>query len=300
MFRRAQGASRVALDGVSLRVERGEWVALLGPNGSGKSTLIRILATLDRPDSGRVAVVGHEVGTAAGDRSARGRLGVVFQRPGLDPLLTVRENLEMQAALVGLDRGEAAGRARSAAEALGVADRMTDRVGALSGGLARRVDLARAVVFEPEVLLLDEPTAGLDHAARMDLLDLLGRRRAESGGLLTVVMATHLMDEAERATRVVMLHEGRIVADGEPGALRKTLGGHVIVAGRDRARMLEDAGLTVRKTEREAMGTGKAEAVERAVVELARIGAAFNVGPPTLGDVYLTFAGQRLDGVEHP
>jgi ABC-2 type transport system ATP-binding protein len=300
-----ENGRRVALAGVSLRVEVGAWLALLGPNGSGKSTLLRVLATLERPESGDVRVLGEAVagGGASGAslRRARAKLGVVFQSPGLDPLLTVRENLLCQGALHGLDRGESDRRAGSLAPELGVADRLDDRVGRLSGGLARRVDLARALLGEPELLLLDEPTAGLDHASRADFLDTLERRReaARAGGRpLTIVMTTHLMDEADHADRVALIDRGRIVAEGAPSELRAALGGSVLVAPPALEEELRTAGLAVSIVRGEAVGSGDGPAVERAANALVRRGCAFRVGPPTLGDVYLARTGRRLSGAE--
>jgi ABC-2 type transport system ATP-binding protein len=285
----------VALDGVALRVERGEWLALLGPNGCGKSTLLRMLATLERVHSGAASLLGHALdGGAASLHAARRRLGVVFQNPGLDPLLTVRENLLLQAALIGVSRTEAERRARAAAESLGIADRFERRVSTLSGGLARRADLARALLAEPEILLLDEPTNGLDVEARRGLMDLLDQRRLASLTPITIVMTTHLLDEAERATRVALMHAGRIVAEGTPADLRRALGGRVLVTRAEQASAVEAAGLTVKIDSGDVIGCGEADAVERAVLALTRAGASFSVAPPTLADVYRAHTGSRL------
>lgn len=288
------GISRTALDGVGLRVEAGEWVALLGPNGSGKSTLLRMLATLEPGDAGGnlrifdAAVPGREA-------IVRARLGVVFQKPGLDSLLTVAENLRMQGALFGLARAESAERARRMAERLGVADRLSDRVGSLSGGLARRVDLARALLCEPDLLLLDEPTTGLDLDARRQFLGALDEIRS-ARPRMAIVMTTHLMDEAERAGRVLMLSEGRVVAEGSPADLRGSVGSRVVTAEGKWREEMERNGLTVRGADdgRGVVGAGDEAAVARACEALLRYGAAFAVGPATLGDVYLARTGRTL------
>lgn len=287
--------ARTALDAVSLTVQRGEWLALLGPNGSGKSTLLRLIATMDRPDSGGLSVLNADpAGPRAALRELRARLGVVFQRPGLDALLTIRENLLLQAALLGIVRSEVENRVRNVAGALGIIDRLGSRVSTLSGGLARRADLARALLCEPELLLLDEPTAGLDLDARAALPDLLDQRRRSALKPFTIIMTTHLMDEAERATRVALMHEGRLVAEGRPAELRRALGGNVVVTRSDSASVLESSGLTLTRSTPEAVGAGSPEAVEKAAVALARASVPFTVGPPTLADVYFAHTGARL------
>lgn len=286
--------ARAALDGVSLTLRRGEWLTLLGPNGSGKSTLLRLIATLESPQSGTVTILSERASGAAAMRALRARLGVVFQKPALDSLLTVRENLMLQASLLGVTRGAADDRVRTVASALGFLDRMSSRVSTLSGGLARRVDIARALLCEPELLLLDEPSAGLDLDSRSALLDLIDQRRGASLKPLTVVLSTHLMDEAERGTRVALLHAGKIIAEGRPADLRRALGGRVVCVPTASAAILESSGLTLTRTTPEAVGTGSAEAVERAVLTLTREGVAFTVGPPTLADVYFAHTGARL------
>lgn len=286
-YRRRGRDDLAALAGVSLRIEPGEWVALLGPNGSGKSTLVSLLTGLERGE-GRVMVLDAPAGTNAS------RVGVVFQRPSLDPLLTVRENLTTQAALYGLTGGAARGRVETVAGMLAVADRLGDRVKTLSGGLARRVDLARALVHEPEVLILDEATAGLDLVARQSFMDAIAGLRD-----LTILMTTHLMDEAERADRVVMLCEGRIVADDAPVSLRNAHGGQVIRSSGDQATaLLQDAGLRVRHGDGQVTASVPAEdgALRAIVSRLADERVAFEVGPPTLGDAYLQLTGTPLEG----
>lgn len=209
---------RTALAGVHLEVMPGERVGLLGPNGSGKTTLFRAVSTLLRPDAGTVEVDGHDA--VREPLAVRRRLGVVFQDAALDRMLTVREALGLQAALVGAP----ASRVDDLLEALSLADRADSRVGTLSGGLARRTDLARGLLHAPALLLLDEPTTGLDTLARRELWGTLDALRATSAQLV----ATHLMDEAERCDRVVVLHEGQVVADATPDALRATLGGDTL------------------------------------------------------------------------
>ncbi len=293
-------AARTALVGVTITIRRGDWLGLLGPNGSGKSTLLRILATLDRADSGEIDYFNAPAALSKGRTALRARLGVAFQRPALDPLLTVRENLILQASLSGVVRFEAEDKARAVAAEMNLSDRMHSRVATLSGGLARRADIARALLGDPEILLLDEPTAGLDLDSRASLIDLLDQRRAAPGRPLTIIMTTHMMDEAERAGRVALMHQGRIVAEGAPAELRRALGNHVVVARAEAASLLESAGLTLTRSAPEAVGAGSPEAVERAAVALTRAASPFSVAPPTLADVYFAHTGARLGGEASP
>jgi ABC-2 type transport system ATP-binding protein len=215
---------RESLRGLSFSVGAGDVFALLGPNGGGKSTLFKIICTLLRPTSGTVEVFG--VDAVRDPARARRRLGVVFQHPAVDPWLTVVENLRTHAHLYGL-RGTVLPRLiERALERFGLTPRADDRVGTLSGGLRRRVELAKALLTEPPLIILDEPSAGLDPAARRDLLQELARLRDDAG--TTIVLTTHLMDEATVCDRVGILHEGRLVAIGAPSALTEAIGGDVL------------------------------------------------------------------------
>jgi ABC-2 type transport system ATP-binding protein len=284
---RRRTPSRTALDAVSLRVPERQFVALLGPNGSGKSTLLRILATLDAPTSGAITILGR-----ARAIDARADLGVVFQHEALDPLLTSRENLRLQASLFGLSARDAADAIERVASTLDVADRLDDRAASLSGGLRRRVDLARALLASPRLLLLDEPTTGLDHAARVAFLDAIDDLRRASP--ITVVLCTHLMDEADRAQRVVMLSEGRIVADDAPTNLRASLGGAVLRTSPGACSQLSDLALAERNAGADIVLSGHADAVATAAHRLASCAIPFTFGPPTLADVYLARTGREL------
>lgn len=221
---RAYGGRR-ALDGVSLTASRGEIFALLGPNGGGKTTLFRILATLLAPTSGTFRIDGLDAGRDA--RAVRRRLGVVFQAPGLDRKLTVRENLELQGALYRIPRSTLSVRIGELLGKLGLADRAGDLVETLSGGLARRVEIAKALLHEPPVLLLDEPSTGLDPGARRDLLTLLKDLAARGAAVL---LTTHLFEEADAAHRIGILDRGRLVALGAPQDLKSEVGGDVVSA----------------------------------------------------------------------
>ena len=279
-----------ALEGVSLTVGASERVALLGPNGSGKTTLLRIASTRLRPDAGQVEVAGHDV-VAAPD-AVRQRVGVVFQSPALDGALTCREALRFQAALVRIPRADVAGRVDAALADAGLADRAGDRVAALSGGLARRLDLARGLMHRPALALLDEPTTGLDPLAREAFWAVLDRRRADGAQLV----ATHLMDEAARCDRVVILDAGRVVADGAPGALTAALGPDALWLDADDAPALAASlhadGLDARPV--------AGRVLVRADDARQRVGRLYerpdvrgvSIQPPTLADVFAAHVGQ--------
>jgi ABC-2 type transport system ATP-binding protein len=215
---------RVALDGITFRVERGELFGLLGPNGGGKSTLFRILATLQRPSAGAARLLGFDVVTEAA--RVRACLGVVFQNASVDVHLTVAENLRHHGALFGLRGAELAERMERLLTRFGLESRRHDLVGRLSGGLARRVELAKGLLPAPAVLLLDEPSAGLDPAARRDLLDQLVSLRDDDG--TTILVTTHHMDEAERCDRLALLDQGRLIAVDRPDRLKARVGGDVV------------------------------------------------------------------------
>ena len=216
---------RQALDNISFDVSCGEIFGLLGPNGSGKTTLFRILSTLMPVTAGTVRIFGHDLATEV--KAIRNLLGVVFQHPGLDAKLTVVENLRHHGHLYGLAGKTLRHRISELLERFGVSDRATERVEVLSGGLQRRVEIAKALLHSPRVLLLDEPTSGLDVAARRQLNDYLGMlARTEN---ILVLMTTHLLDDAEACNRVGILDEGKLVALGEPDELKTKVGGDVII-----------------------------------------------------------------------
>jgi len=211
---KSYGAIR-AVDGVSLRASAGEFIALLGPNGAGKSTLFQLLSGLFVPDTGRISVMGHDM--RHDPVPALAQLGIVFQQPTLDLELTVTGNLLFHAGLHGIPRAVAKARIEKELARLGLAERAHDKAAQLSGGNRRRVELARALLHEPRVLLMDEPTVGLDPASRSDLLKFILGLRAERS--VAVLWATHLCDEVTDADRVVVLHRGKVLADTTPAGL---------------------------------------------------------------------------------
>ncbi|GJD50316.1 Linearmycin resistance ATP-binding protein LnrL [Methylobacterium crusticola] len=212
--------ARAALDDVSLAVPQGQFVALLGPNGAGKTTLFAVVTRLYASQAGRVALFGHDL-----DREpsrALARLGVVFQARTLDTDLTVRQNLLYHAALHGIARKAAEARIAALLDRVGLMDRRDDKIRTLSGGQSRRIEIARALIHGPDLLLLDEPTVGLDLDSRSDIVAIVRALVREEG--LSVLWATHIFDEIQPQDRIVVLHGGRIVARGLAGALSEPSG----------------------------------------------------------------------------
>ncbi|MDF3834664.1 ABC transporter ATP-binding protein [Cupriavidus basilensis] len=217
---RKRFGDRAALDGVSLRVRRGELVALLGPNGAGKTTLFQILAGLFAQDEGHVEVMGADM--RAAPVRALARIGIVFQQPAIDLDLSVQANLLFHADLHGLPRKESAARIAPLLDQLGLAERRRTPVRELSGGNRRKVELARALLHQPDLLLMDEATVGLDPASRVQIV--AEARRLATQRRVGVLWATHLVQEAEASDRVVVVHRGRVRFDGAPAELMRVAG----------------------------------------------------------------------------
>lgn len=297
-LRHAYG-TRTALAGVSFTVRRGEAFGLLGPNGGGKTTLFRILATLFPPSGGGSArILGHDA--VRETRVLRRKLGVVFQSPALDARLTVRENLRHQGRLYGLGGGALAARIDTLLSDFGLAARANDLALTLSGGLRRRVELARALISSPEILLLDEPSTGLDPGVRREFWAQLTALRQSAG--ITILLTTHLMGEAELCDRIALMDGGVLVALDTPAALRARLGGDVITvnaANPERlgaeieARFgppvrLVDGALRLERPDAHRFVAGLAEAFPGRI-------DALTVARPTLEDVFLELTGRRLE-----
>ncbi len=292
---------REVLRGVSLEVGPGEIFGLLGPNGAGKSTLFAILAGLLRPEAGRFFLDGRPI--AAGARELRACAGIVFQEPGLDGKLTAVENLRLAAALHRVPRTTARERIARLLAGAGLVARASDPVERLSGGMRRRLELARALVHRPALLVMDEPTVGLDAAAFRAFWDEIETLRRAEG--MTVVLTTHRPDEAERCDRLAVLARGRIVACEQPDALRARVAGDVLVVEADEpeevARTLaERLGVVARvrpdgvQIEREAGHTLVPRIVE--VFPPGRL-RAVSIRRPTLADAYLAVTGDALEEV---
>lgn len=222
--RKSYGANE-ALKGVSFDVAPGEFVALLGPNGAGKSTLFQLLTGLFNADDGEVRVNGHDMRRTP--VQALGRIGVVFQQMTLDLDLSVEANLRFHARLHGIGNNESASRIEDVLQRIGLGGQRHARVRTLSGGNRRKVELARALLHRPAVLLMDEATVGLDPASRRQLLDEVLALRDQG---VAVLWASHLVDEAETADRVVVLHRGKVLTTGSPAALVEQLGAPSLAA----------------------------------------------------------------------
>ena len=215
---------RKALDGLSFNVQPREIFGLLGPNGSGKTTLFRILSTLMAPTGGHARIAGYSV--AQHPAAIRARIGIVFQARSVDLKLTVRENLMHAGHLYGLRGRQLNARIDQVLERVLLRDRAKDFVETLSGGMQRRVELAKGLLHSPSILLLDEPSTGLDPGARRDLWEYLRALRDEDG--ISVLVTTHLMEEAEHCDRLAILSAGKLVALGAPLELREQIGGVVV------------------------------------------------------------------------
>ena len=292
-----QYGSRVALDGVSFDVIAGESFGFLGPNGGRKTTLFRILSTQLAPASGKVHVFGFDI--AREPQQVRRRIGVVFQSQSLDGKLTVTENLRHQGHLFGLRGPALQQRIKEMLAQFGLEDRVRERVEKLSGGLRRRVEIAKAMLHRPALLLLDEPTTGLDPGARRELWAYLqGLRQAEG---VTILLTTHLMEEAEDCERICLLDQGKIIALNSPAALKAEIGGDVVAAQtpdplRLQAQILERFGgnpLVVGDTVRIERARGHEFITELIEAFPGEINA-ITLSKPTLEDVFIQRTGHRF------
>ncbi len=286
-----------ALAGVSFTVQRGEIFGLLGPNGGGKTTLFRLMATLLPLQSGSIRLVDCDVATQPG--SVRSRIGVTFQSPSLDGKLTVGENLRHQAHLYGLFGRAAGQRITGLVEQLGLADRVGQRVDSLSGGLKRRVEIAKSLLHDPGLLLLDEPSTGLDPGARHDLWEYLQRLSREQQ--VTILVTTHLMDEAEHCGRLGILDRGHLVALGTPETLRRSVGGDCLTVRSAlpeilAARISDRFGLMPKLVDRDLRIEHAAghELLRDLVAAFPDEISAVSLSKPTLEDVFIARTGHRF------
>lgn len=294
---------REALRGISFDVLPGEIFCLLGPNGSGKTTLFRILSTLMLPTGGRALIAGLDA--ARQPDLVRGRIGVVFQAQSVDIKLTAAENLWHQGHLYGLSGARLRARIQEILQRVGLADRANEKVETFSGGMQRRVELAKGLIHHPGILLLDEPTTGLDPGARRDLWQYLQELRHQQN--ISVIITTHLMEEAERCDRLAILNQGQIVALGTPAELRSEIGGDVILleaadaaslAGRIEQKFRIPAAVLDGKVRMERKEGHRfiTDLVESFPGEIQSI----SVSKPTLEDIFIDRTGHRFWTEQQP
>jgi ABC-2 type transport system ATP-binding protein len=287
-----------ALDQLDLEVKRGSLFALLGPNGAGKSTTIGILTTTLAPSSGSASVAGYDV--VAQPREVRRRMGVVFQDISLDDRLSAQENLELHAAIYGIPSRDRAARIKARLDAVGLTAAARQRARTFSGGMKRRLELARVLLHEPEVVILDEPTVGLDPQTRRRVWDELAAMASQRER--TVFVTTHYMDEAERCDDVAVIDHGKLIARGSPRELAARVGGErLVVRTSDPAAM----GATARAqgwkvAEDNGDLTIEGDRPEAMLARLAASGAApdaiqeARIVRPTLEDVFVNLTGRDL------
>ena len=288
---------REAIHDLSLSIAEREIFAILGPNGSGKTTLFRVLSTLIPLQQGEVRILGHNLRTDAA--AIRSQLGIVFQSPSIDKKLTVMENVIHHGRLYGLGGRELRTRADEMLIRLGLADRKRELVEKLSGGLRRRVELATGMLHRPRLLLLDEPSTGLDPGARSDLWQYLEQVREADG--VTVLVTTHLLDEAQRADRIAIMHTGNLAALDTPVALQAAVGGDAItIRTNDPATLAADIERQLSATAKVVDGSVRLEQAN-GHQWIARLVEAFpdriesiTLGKPTLEDVFIHFTGHRF------
>lgn len=302
---------RLALNQLSLDVRAGEVFGMLGPNGSGKTTLFHLLSTLLPLQEGRVIFSGKDLtlDLAAQRDSVRRHIAVVFQNPGLDKQLTSDENLRHHGHLYGLRGIELEQRITESLGRFGLLERRRDYAGKLSGGMRRRVELAKALLTRPELLLLDEPSTGLDPGARIDLWDALLDVQRRDG--VTILLTTHLMDEAERCDRLAILNHGKLLALGTPAELRAQVGGEVLTLSSRQPEQLQQALREKFSLECDRMDTtlrielpDAHQRVPQLVEGLHGMIDSVSIGKPTLEDVFIHLTGHRFvdeeeAGTEH-
>lgn len=285
-----------ALSELSLRVEQGEIFALLGPNGSGKTTLFRLISTLARVQSGQIKIFGYSV--AAETARVRSTLGIVFQSPSLDRKLSVLENIRCQAVLYGLRGSAMAARIDQVTRQLGIHDRLNTKAEELSGGLKRRVELAKGILHRPRLLLMDEPSTGLDPASRLDMWHAIKELQQSSG--VTVLLTTHLLEEADKADRIAIMSQGTSVAVGPPSELRRELGEQVLSISTsqpnavmawlvDRAIDAQRVDLRIR-----VVGSEAAKLVAPLTEAFGEQIQMLTLGQPSLEDVFVARTGHRF------
>ena len=282
-----------AVNNLSFRVKRGELFAFLGVNGAGKSTTISIMCGLLEKDGGNVEICGKNVGTDM--REIAKKLGVVFQNSALDARLSVKDNLVSRAALYGIYGAEAKNRIDELAEKLCFKDLMTRTVGKLSGGQRRRIDVARALLHKPEVLILDEPTTGLDPQTRKTLWEVIRDLRLHDG--MTVFLTTHYMEESTDADYVVILDSGKIAAEGTPLELKNRYTGDFVTVYNADEQTIKDLGFPYEKIRDAFRISVKNTADARdLIIKHPAVFSDFEITKGKMDDVFLAVTGKKLSG----
>src|SRR5215470_11232593 len=290
-----------AVRGIDLDVDTGEVFGFLGPNGAGKSTTISMLCTLVDPTAGSARVAGHDVRTERDD--VRRNIGLVFQETTLDGYLSAEQNLRFHAELYGVPRAVLADRLRQVLEMVGLWDRRKSKVITFSGGMKRRLEIARGLLHSPRVLFLDEPTVGLDPQTRSSIWEYIGQLRGREE--ITIFMTTHYMDEAEYCDRIAIIDNGQIIAVDTPAALKASVGkdrvqlgtaddGAAIVALRDRFGLdaaVHEGAVTFAVAEGERF-------VPRLFAELGVEIRSVSVARPSLDDVFMSYTGRTIRDAE--
>ncbi|MBI3012577.1 MAG: ATP-binding cassette domain-containing protein [Elusimicrobia bacterium] len=287
---------REALKEVTLSVQTPEIFGFLGPNGGGKTTLFRILSTYTQPSSGKATLFGFDIQKNSAD--IREKIGVLFQSPSLDKMLTVQENLVHHGHLYGLSGTRLQKRISELLNHFGLSQRSGEKVETLSGGLQRRVEIAKGLIHSPQLILMDEPSNGLDPGARKDLWDYLKALKSEG---ITILLTTHLMEEAEKCDRLGILNEGRLVAIGSPSAIKEEIGGDVLTIKTKepkilsekiqekfqiKSSLLEDS-LRIERTQGDNL-------VPQLVQSFGEEITSITLGKPTLEDVFIHKTGHRF------
>ncbi len=291
-----------AVDSVSLSVSEGEIFALLGPNGAGKTTLISMLVTMKRPTSGSASVNSFSISKNPDD--VRKNIGIVFQDQSLDEELTAYENLELHAAMYGVEKKEREARIKEVMKMVELEDRLHSLVKTFSGGMRRRLEIARGLLHYPKVLFLDEPTIGLDPQTRNHIWEYVKKLKAQHG--ITVLLTTHYMDEADSlCDRVAIIDHGKIIAEGTPSSLKSSLGGDTITIETEKAEalcsLLKDFGCRGMPTLHNGMLTLNIDNGEKKIPKIIALAetegipiSSVSLRKPTLDDVFLHYTGRTM------
>lgn len=289
--------SLTAVDGISFEVEEGSIFGFLGPNGAGKTTTINILCTLLSPTSGRASIAGHDCMKES--HEVRRKIGIVFQDNTLDKELTAYENLYFHSLLYNIPKKERAKRIDDAISFVDLEERSREPVKRFSGGMKRRLEVARSIVHQPRVLFLDEPTLGLDPQSRTSLWEFISKLPERHG--VTIFMTTHYMEEAEICDKIAIIDKGKLIAQGSPEELKKMVGGDIIyLKTKDNRKAIQDIreALSLEAEERDGeiyLSVSRGDACIPTLIQaLADMVVSVRLQRPTLNDVFLKLTGKAI------